>query len=63
MASFKALMILMFVAMMAKFSSVMAQAEAPAAPAPNTGFGTTLPVSTAVLASSVVLSLMALMKN
>ncbi|KAL3622490.1 hypothetical protein CASFOL_033901 [Castilleja foliolosa] len=64
MASFKVLIMLMFVAIMANFSSVFAQIEAgPPAPSPDAGAGSSLPVSAAVVASSVVLSLMALMKN
>ncbi|PIN18770.1 hypothetical protein CDL12_08556 [Handroanthus impetiginosus] len=62
MASLKAVVILMFVAMI---SAVSAQEKAGLSPAPSPhhGAGCSLPVSVAVVGFSLLLSLLALVKN
>lgn len=65
MAASKDMVMLMFVAIMSTLSAAFAQGDfslAPA-PAPDAGSGFSLPVSAAVVASSLLFSLMALIKN
>ncbi|KAG8391266.1 hypothetical protein BUALT_Bualt01G0170200 [Buddleja alternifolia] len=64
MATLKAL-VFMVVAIMATLSGVFAQGDPSLAPAPSpdVGAGISLPVSVAVVTSSLVLSMIAVMKN
>lgn len=62
MAVSKAIVMLMFVAVMSALSAAFAQVDPPA-PSPDAGAGTSLPFSAAAVASSLVASLVVVLLN